>query len=554
MIWQQTRIAPETSHHILNGQPLYAARFDEVLSFHEPGLAAVRVGDQAWHINSAGFPAYAQRFDRTFGYYEGRAAVVQGNDWWHILPNGLDLYPDRYHWAGNFQGGFCTVHNGAGAYFHIDDNGRPAYQERWRYAGDFKDSLAVVQSDAGLSTHIKTDGTELHGRWFLDLDVFHKGYARARDASGWAHLDRKGCPCYARRFAMIEPFYNGQARVESFDGTLEVIDETGQTVTILRKSHKSPFSELSGKLVGYWKTKTIAAAVELGVFEVLGKTAEQITAHCLVSERRMLRLLRALQELQLVELDGEIWSATSQGCFLRREDPLTLADAAREYAGPLCSRWDSLAEALRSDDWQPSVDIFKEVTMENERTAAHHRMLRSYARHDYTAIVPTLPISPGNVVIDAGGGTGTLARLVADALPTVSIQLLDHPQVLALAEPHPRITILGRDLFSNWETSADVVILARVLHDWDDERALLILRQAHAVLRSGGRVVIIEMMREEESSAGALCDLHLLSVTGGEERTEEAYINLLHRAGITVTEKAIRSSSLPSVLIGEVKS
>ena len=57
MIWQQTRIAPETSHHILNGQPLYAARFDEVLSFHEPGLAAVRVGDQAWHINSAGFPA-----------------------------------------------------------------------------------------------------------------------------------------------------------------------------------------------------------------------------------------------------------------------------------------------------------------------------------------------------------------------------------------------------------------------------------------------------------------------------------------------------------------
>lgn len=553
MIWQQTKIAPETSHHILDSKPLYTARFDEVLSFHEPGLAAVRVDDKAWHITPDGLPVSERRFDRTFGYYERRAAVVQGPDWWHILPDGRDLYTNRYHWVGNYQGGFCTVRDVDGAYSHIDTEGCPAYQARWSYAGDFKDDIAVVQSDSGFSTHIRPDGNKLHGHWFLDLDVFHKGYARAKDESGWTHVDRNGIPIYARHFAMVEPFYNGQARVEGLDGSLEVIDEDGHTISTLRNPHNTPFSDLSEKLVGYWKTKTIVAAVELGVFEGLNKTLVQLAKHCAVPERKILRLLQALQEMNLVTLDGEIWIATPQGHYLSHEDPLTLADAAIEYAGLLCVRWDSLADALRHDVWQPSVDIFKEVATDYDRTMVHHRMLRSYARHDYAAIAPYIPIRSGEVVIDAGGGTGTLARLVADANPTATVQLFDHPQVLALAEPHPRVTPVEQNIFNDWKTHADVVILARVLHDWCDEQALEILRRGHTALRPGGRVVIIEMMRKEGSCDGALCDLHLLTVTGGEERTEGAYINLLLNAGFTVTEGAARSSSLPSVLIGTVK-
>ncbi len=74
----------------------------------------------------------------------------------------------------------------------------------------------------------------MHGHWFLDLDVFHKGYARARDTAGWHHIDLQGYPIYARRFAAVEPFYNGQARVEDFDGSLLVIDQEGVMVVRLR--------------------------------------------------------------------------------------------------------------------------------------------------------------------------------------------------------------------------------------------------------------------------------------------------------------------------------
>ena len=119
-------------------------------------------------------------------------------------------------------------------YLHLDEEGEPAYPERHRYAGDFRDGVAVVQREDGGHTHVDRAGRLLHGRWFVDLDVFHKGLARARDEAGWTHVDREGRAVHPRRFAAVEPFYNGQARVERFAGGLEVIDEHGETKVVLR--------------------------------------------------------------------------------------------------------------------------------------------------------------------------------------------------------------------------------------------------------------------------------------------------------------------------------
>ena len=58
-------------------------------------------------------------------------------------------------------------------------------------------------------------GRQIHSGRFLDLDVFHKGFARARDARGWFHIRTDGTPAYDARFAEIEPFYNGQAHART---------------------------------------------------------------------------------------------------------------------------------------------------------------------------------------------------------------------------------------------------------------------------------------------------------------------------------------------------
>ena len=254
MTWRDASVSRSGARHVRCGSPLYAGRFDEALSFHEPALAAVRRGNEAWHIRDDGSAAYERRFLRTFGFYEGRAVAVAPDGWRHILPDGSNLYARRFAWCGNFQDGRCAVREPGGTYLHIAPEGVPAYEARWRYAGDFRDGAAVVQSEDGKSTHIDPRGEPVHGIRFLDLDVYHKGHARARDGHGWMHVDVSGRPVYTRRFAAVEPFYNGQARVERFDGGLEVIDETGARIVELRSALKSEFAALSDDLAGFWRT------------------------------------------------------------------------------------------------------------------------------------------------------------------------------------------------------------------------------------------------------------------------------------------------------------
>ena len=551
MTWTDTGVSPEGTHHVRNGAPFYAERFDEVLAFHAPGLAPVRRGGEAWHIRIDGTAAYRRRFRRTFGFYEGLAAVAAPDGWRHVRPDGSDLSAARFGWCGNFQGGRCAVRELDGGYLHVTPEGKPAYDARWRYAGDFRDGAAVVQSGDGRSTHIDPRGEPVHGVRFLDLDVFHKGRARARDEDGWMHIDETGRSVYARRFAAVEPFYNGQARVERFDGGLEVIDEAGRRVVELRPALRSEFAALSDDMTGFWRTQAICAAVELGVFEALPATAGEVARSRGLDPVRTRRLLRALAELRLVaEVDGE-WRATRRGGHLEAGHPRTLADAAREYGRIFPRRWETLPEAVRGAGWTPP-DLFGDVAADPARTAAHHRMLASYALHDYPAVPAALDLRGEEHVIDAGGGYGTLAGLLADEYPELRITVLDRPEVVGLAarrEPGSRVRLRSTDLFEPWGIEGDAVVMARVLHDWDDAPALRLLHRARRALPSGGRLFVVEMVMPGNGVAGSLCDLHLLTATGGRERTAAEYAALLGEAGFGL-EGVRRIPALPSIVVG----
>lgn len=554
MSWTELNVSVLGTHHELAGQPAYSERFDEVLKFHPPGLASVKRGNEAWHIDPDGAAAYEYRFLRTFGFYEGIAAVQGFDGWHHIRPDGRDVYHDRYDWCGNFQGGRCTVRLSDGRYRHVLADGFPVYPTTWRYAGDYQDGFCVVQNDAGFSTHLDMTGEQLHGNWFVDLDIFHKGVARARDEYGWMHVDLLGRPVYVRRFSAVEPFYNGQARVERFDGGLEVINEHGQCLIELRPARQSEFASLSADLVGFWRTQTIAAAVRLGAIEALPCTTSNLAAMCGLNEDGALRLLRALGELKIVECDAETWHLSLRGEFLRANHPLTLADAALEYSGALGELWACLPEALkRAGDWQ-APDTFGDVARDPARLLGHHRMLRSYARHDYALIPDALGLNGDETVIDAGGGFGSLAKSILNAYPGVRVTVFDKPEVLEYARQDrnslPGLSWLPGNLFEPWGIRADVVVLARVLHDWDDDDAVRILTQARATLFKGGRLFIIEMLLSEQGVSGALCDLHLLMATGGRERSQEAFEKLVAQTGFQLVDVR-RLAALPVVLLAE---
>ena len=530
----KTTVSPCGKHHLTdNNKKLYETSFDQVLPFHtisiNEQLAPVKVNNQAWHIKTSGQPAYTEKYDETFGFYCGLATVKKNDQWFHITSNGRPAYKNTFSFAGNFQQDICVVCDGNNKYFHIDKNGKPLYKEKWNYCGDFREGSSVVQSNTGLSTHILVSGEILHNQWFMDLDVYHKGYARARDQKGWHHIDKRGVELYSTRYANIEPFYNGCSRVEGFSGELLIIDEQGNTLRTIRETNKDLFSELSADMVGYWKTFAISTFVQLGLPDLLPATTKDLAKSTSCSEDKLDRLLSAMNELNITFKHEGIWKLTNKGQYLVSNHTKTLASAALEYSDELLTPWKTLAESIRGTVKDP--DVFQEVASNPERCDTHHRMLKSYAIHDYENIAELLSIKASQTVFDAGGSTGAFATFLQKAYPAANVILGDLSEVVNLSDFSNKIDF---DILTEWGINADHIILARVLHDWPNEKALTILKNAEKALTTNGQIHVIEMLLNKNDSSGALCDLHLLAATGGQERTLSEFKFLAKNAGLRI--------------------
>ena len=550
MDWRATGVSADGTHHTLAGKPIYAARYRDVLKFHAPGLAPVFAEDGATHIDVHGRPAYACRFKQAFGFYEGLAAVETGSGWAHVRPDGTPAYAARFAWCGNFQGGFCPVRCDDGSYHHIDHGGTPLYDERWAYAGDFRDGIAVVQAANGLSTHIDHRGQLIHGRWFRDLDVFHKGFARARDRRGWMHVDRDGRAAYGRRFAAVEPFYNGRARVERSDGGMEVIDDRGQSVVELRPATETPLQRLSGQMVGFWSTQTIRAGVELGVFDALPGTADEVGRACSMGCAEVQRILRALWELDLVAPCGRAWVTTETGLLLCGSSSSGMPEAAMHWATEHYRAWEALGPALKDGGSAFSQvygdELFPWLAERPDNMIRFQAAMLAYAEHDYADLHKYIDVEGVQSVIDAGGGTGVLITNLLRAHPQLTGTVLDLPAVASRTTARPevadRLSIQGADLLEVWPCTGDLVVLARVLHDWPDETAALILGHAKRALHPGGRVVLVEWVLSEDDPGGGMLDLNMAALCGSKERTEDQWRELATTAGLRLAA----TQSLPS--------
>lgn len=171
-LWQRSRISKDRTYHETDEGPLYSNRFQEVLSFHSPGLAPAKQKNRWFHIKPDGMPVYSKSFDHAFGFYEDRASVEEGKCWFHILINGEQAYKRRFVWCGNFQEGLCIVREKNGFFYHIKLNGEDAYPEKYLYCGDFKEGLAAVRKDNGRWSHIQNDGRQLNDQFFKELVYF----------------------------------------------------------------------------------------------------------------------------------------------------------------------------------------------------------------------------------------------------------------------------------------------------------------------------------------------------------------------------------------------
>jgi hypothetical protein len=527
-------------YHELDGIPMYDQRYDEVLSYHAPGLAPARKGNVWFHITPKGERAYQGKFDRVFGYYYGLAAVSDGGKWFHISPDGRPAYRRRFKWVGNFQENLCTVMDNDNHFYHIDPYGNRIYEENYRYVGDFHEGVAAVQGEDGLFSHITRDGKKLNSSMFLEAGAFHKGYATVSDTRGWFHCNRDGNEMYSERYASVEPFYNGFAKVTGFNQEIKRIDETGLTVHSMSPSLADPLMRISHDLVGYWKSFLLGKALEAGIFELLPADVNTISKYSSIPDEIVLRIMQALQERNYVERRGEIWALAEDYLKLSGEEKSSLKAISNHWLHQVLPYWlffidenyHSPKQSYRLTQSSPAPGKLQEFTISMEDA------MTAYASHDYKEVVGAADLCRHKIIIDAGGGQGYLSTLIASVCRESEIYLMEASAVnkanILFGSFPDNVKPVEFDLLSSWKVRANAVVLAKILHDWDDSHAGIILKRAREALLPDGRIYIIESGFDPASGKNGLLSLHLYLVSKGKERSGEEMKSLLQTAGFRI--------------------
>jgi hypothetical protein len=172
------------------------------------------------------------------------------------------------------------------------------------------------------------------------------------------------------------------------------------------------------------------------------------------------------------------------------------------------------------------------------------------------ALVAACDLGRFRTIADVGGGHGRLLSAMLTAAPNIKGVLADLPDVVAgapavLAEHGvtERVQIEGGSFFDGVPPGADAYVLKNVLHDWDDDKTVEILRNIRAVSDSGTTLLLFEMVipDHDREFIGKLVDLEMLLVAGSFERSEKQWRAVLERGGFRLTRIVPTASPLSVV-------
>jgi len=304
-------------------------------------------------------------------------------------------------------------------------------------------------------------------------------------------------------------------------------------------------------------TQCLYVAAKLGIADLLKDgphshedlaKATGTHAHSLY---RVLRLLTAVA--LLTEEDPHHFALTPLGACLQSGVPGSLRHLALSYGEGEQVRWQVWGALLHSvQTGEPAFEhVFGRTLWDYH---AHHPEAAALFYHVMTertaSLAPTVAaaydFSASGTLVDVGGGHEQMLASILQAHPTLHGVLFDLPSVVAGAPPllkasgvAGRCEVLGGDAFVAVPAGYQTYLLARVIHDWDDERAMTILTRCHQAMKPQGKVLLVEQVLLSDRTAELLVlesDLNMLLELGGRERTEAEYRALLGAAGFELTQ------------------
>ncbi|WP_327358697.1 methyltransferase [Streptomyces sp. NBC_01304] len=275
------------------------------------------------------------------------------------------------------------------------------------------------------------------------------------------------------------------------------------------------------------------------------------------SLQRVLRLLAMHGVFH--EDDAGAFGLTPAAHLLRRDTPGSQHASTLTFTAEFMQRSaGGLAETVRTG--APAFDavygrtFFAHLMSEPAEQQAFDAGMAAFSGSVDDIVADSCTLPDSGTVVDVGGGRGGLLRAVLNRAPGLTGVLFDQPQVvgehhLDNEELAGRWRAEGGDFFTSVPAGGDLYLLKHVLHDWNDEDCLRILRAVRAAAPAGARLLVVDAVLApgNEPDLGKLVDIVMLAVLRGRERTEAEFGTLLTAAGFR-PERVIATKAFASVV------
>jgi predicted O-methyltransferase YrrM len=313
-------------------------------------------------------------------------------------------------------------------------------------------------------------------------------------------------------------------------------------------------TKMRGLLFGFSIMRSIAVAAELGIADRLAdgpRTPAELARECGVLERPLYRMLRALagEGVFVENVDGR-FALTPLAELLRSDDPRSVREWAIALADLPYRASVEMVHSLRTGEsaFRKSfgVTLFEYLAARPEDAAKLFRGMSSISKARTAGLLEVYDFSAITRLVDVGGAHGAMAAAIAKQFPSIRCTCFDRPsaeqgalKTFRESGVADRCDFVGGDFFEDVPAGADAYIVSAVLHDWDDERCLQILRNCRRRVPDRGKVLVIDIVLSDEKNVPDtyrnFLDLGMLTQTeGGMERTESEFRKLLATTGFSL--------------------
>lgn len=285
--------------------------------------------------------------------------------------------------------------------------------------------------------------------------------------------------------------------------------------------------------MAFWPSKVVLSAVELGVFTALGgggKTGEALRQELGLHTRAVPDFFDTLVALHFLERDGDGPSAkyrntAETAMFLDRKSPQFMGGFLEMSNARLYHYWGDLSDGLRTGQPQNELkrggnSMFEELYSKPERLEQFMDAMAGISAGNFMAFANAFDFPKFKTMCDVGGATGQLSMMCARQHPHMSFVSADLPgattiatKKIAAAGLSDRVKAQPLDFFVDRFPKADVITMGMILHDWNLEKKMLLIRKAYDALPPGGAFVVIENLIDDarrENAFGLMMSLNML--------------------------------------------